>query len=197
MRRLFGIKRIVVGQIFDSLGGCARVERSRGLHLGSTAARRIRWSPVSATEVLTMIRMKPVLLCSLFATVVVLFAATFAEAGWRHHRQAEPGCAAVEPGCSAFEPACVIEPSCGFEPGCGAETVCPTNPCIKYRHKHAPQACLRKGLLRAADVRDGPEPHEPGDLPDRGRAGLPTLVLPGLPVRDVAVHAAWLWPGAV
>ena len=47
-----------------------------------------------------MIRMKPVLFCSLFATAVVLFAATFAEAGWRHHRQAEPGCAAVEPGCS-------------------------------------------------------------------------------------------------
>jgi hypothetical protein len=84
-----------------------------------------------------MIRMKPVLFCSLFATALVLFAATFAEAGWRHHRQAEPGCAAVEPGCSAFEPACVMEPSCGFEPGCGAETVCPTNPCIKYRHKHA------------------------------------------------------------
>jgi hypothetical protein len=84
-----------------------------------------------------MIRFKSVLLCSLFASAAVLLAATFAEAGWRHHRQLDPGCAAVEPGCSAFEPACAIDPSCGCEPGCGAETVCPTNPCIKYRHKHA------------------------------------------------------------
>jgi hypothetical protein len=83
-----------------------------------------------------MFRVKPVLLCSLLATAAVLFAATFAEAGFRH-RHADPGCAAVEPGCSAFEPACALEPSCGFEPGCGAETVCPSNPCIKYRHKHA------------------------------------------------------------
>jgi hypothetical protein len=84
-----------------------------------------------------MIRVKPVLFCSLLASAAVLFAATFAEAGFRHHRHLEPGCAAVEPGCSAFEPACAMEPSCGCEPGCGAETVCPTNPCIKYRHKHA------------------------------------------------------------
>jgi hypothetical protein len=84
-----------------------------------------------------MIRVKPVLLCSLIASAVVLLAATFAEAGLRHRHQFEPGCAAVEPGCSAFEPACALEPSCGCEPGCGAETVCPTNPCIKYRHKHA------------------------------------------------------------
>jgi len=84
-----------------------------------------------------MIRLKSLLLCSLFASAAVLLAATFVEAGWRHHRQLDPGCAAVEPGCSAFEPACAMDPSCGYEPGCGSETVCPTNPCIKYRHKHA------------------------------------------------------------
>jgi len=74
--------------------------------------------------------------CGLAAAI--LFASVLsAEAGFRHHRHADPGCAAVEPGCSAFEPACAIEPACGFEPDCGCETVCPTNPCIKYRHKHA------------------------------------------------------------
>ena len=79
-----------------------------------------------------MFRVKPVLFCSLLATVAVLCAATFAEAGFRH-RHADPGCAAVEPGCSAFEPACALEPSCGFEPGCGAETVCPSNPCRSFK----------------------------------------------------------------
>ena len=77
-----------------------------------------------------MNRFQRVLLLSALSTAVA-FAATFAEAGFRHRHQIDPGCAAVEPGCTAFEP------SCGFEPGCGAETVCPTNPCIKYRHKHA------------------------------------------------------------
>jgi hypothetical protein len=33
-----------------------------------------------------MIRVKPVLFCSLLASAAVLFAATFAEAGFRHHR---------------------------------------------------------------------------------------------------------------
>jgi len=57
-----------------------------------------------------------------------------AEAGFghlRHRHGCEPGCAAIEPGCSAFEPTCACEPTCA------AETVCPSNPCIKYRHKHA------------------------------------------------------------
>lgn len=69
-----------------------------------------------------------------------------AEAGFghlRHRHGCEPGCAAIEPGCTAFAPACGFEPGCaaldgaGWEPGCGAETVCPSNPRIKYRHKHA------------------------------------------------------------
>ncbi|MFM9059104.1 MAG: hypothetical protein ACKOSQ_08280 [Planctomycetaceae bacterium] len=80
----------------------------------------------------------------LFCGLAAASLAGAAEAGFGHlrHRQAcEPECAAIEPGCSAFVPAC--EPGCaafdagGWEPGCGCETVCPSNPCIKYRHKHA------------------------------------------------------------
>lgn len=60
-----------------------------------------------------------------------------AEAGFGHRHRQDPGCAAVEPGCSAFAPACPIEVSCACEPDCGAMSCCPTNPCIKYHHKHA------------------------------------------------------------
>ena len=67
--------------------------------------------------------------CGLAAAVVLSFGA--AEAGFGHRHRLEPGCAAVEPGCSAFEPTCALEPDCG------AVTCCPTNPCIKYHHKHA------------------------------------------------------------
>ena len=78
------------------------------------------------------------------AAAAVLACGLVAEAGFGHrHRQAACD-AAIEPGCSAFAPACAaepccaaVEPACGFEPGCGAETCCPSNPCIKYRHKHA------------------------------------------------------------
>ena len=76
----------------------------------------------------------------------VVSACGVAEAGFGHlrHRCCEPGCAAIEPGCSAFEPVCGCEPGCAIletgcacEPDCGCVTVCPTNPCIKYRHRHA------------------------------------------------------------
>jgi hypothetical protein len=82
------------------------------------------------------IRVPRVLALAAVMTAAIVAAASVAEAGFRH-RHLEPGCAAVEPGCSAFEPACCVEPACGAEPDCGCETVCPTNPCIKYRHKHA------------------------------------------------------------
>jgi len=80
---------------------------------------------------------------SLCGTAAILLTAGSAEAGLRHRHAAEPSCGCeqgcVEPGCSAFEPTCgAFEPTCGaFEPTCGADAVCPTNPCIKYRHKHA------------------------------------------------------------
>ena len=73
---------------------------------------------------------------SLCGAAAILFSAGSADAGLRHRHAAEPNCGCepgcVEPGCSAFEPTCGA-----FEPGCGADAVCPTNPCIKYRHKHA------------------------------------------------------------
>ena len=65
----------------------------------------------------------------------ILFACGSAEAGLRHRHAIEPTCgcepSCVEPGCSAFEP------TCGLEPTCGAAACCPTQPCIKYHHKHA------------------------------------------------------------
>ena len=85
------------------------------------------------------------ILCGCLAVTVVSVSGV-ATAGFghlRHRHGCEPGCAAIEPGCSAFTPPCAVEPGCaafepsGWEPGCGAETVCPSNPCIKYRHKHA------------------------------------------------------------
>ena len=82
--------------------------------------------------------LRRVVLGGLLAAVVS--AAGVAEAGFghlRHRHGCEPGCAAVEPGCSAFEPACAAVDAFAWEPGCGAETVCPSNPRIKYRHKHA------------------------------------------------------------
>ena len=62
------------------------------------------------------------LICGL-AVVLSFAVASFADAGFGHHRrQADPGCAAPEGvGCSQFEPGCAIEPSCGLEPDCGAE----------------------------------------------------------------------------
>ena len=77
----------------------------------------------------------------------VVSASGVAEAGFghlRHRLGCEPGCAAIEPGCSAFEPTCAVIDASGWEPGCGCESVCPSNPCIKYRHKHA---CLHKHAL--------------------------------------------------
>ena len=72
---------------------------------------------------------------ALFAFAALLLFGSAAEAGLRH-RHADPSCgcepSCIEPGCSAFEPVCGA-----IEPGCGADVVCPTNPCIKYRHKHA------------------------------------------------------------
>jgi len=76
--------------------------------------------------------------CGLAAALCVTLGSDAGAGFGLHRKHVDPTCAApVEPGCSAFEPACAVDPSCGFEPGCGAETVCPTNPCIKYRHKHA------------------------------------------------------------
>ena len=66
----------------------------------------------------------------------LLFVAASAQAGLRHRHAIEPGCgcepSCVEPGCSAFEPTCGA-----VEPTCGAAPCCPTQPCIKYHHKHA------------------------------------------------------------
>jgi hypothetical protein len=74
-------------------------------------------------------------LLGVFGFAALLLAGSAAEAGLRH-RHPDPSCgcepSCIEPGCSAFEPVCAA-----FEPGCGADVVCPTNPCIKYRHKHA------------------------------------------------------------
>jgi hypothetical protein len=93
---------------------------------------------------MSRVSIRAVLFGGLAAAVVSSFGV--ADAGFghlRHRHGCDPGCAAIEPGCSAFAPACGIEPGCaaldagGWEPGCGAETVCPSNPCIKYRHKHA------------------------------------------------------------
>ena len=79
------------------------------------------------------------------AAAFILLVAVSADAGFGHHRRhADPSCA-IEPGCTAFEPACAIEPSCEMEPDCGAVTCCPSNPCIKYRHKHAHKHKCGKG----------------------------------------------------
>ena len=92
---------------------------------------------------MSRVSIRAILFGGLAAAIVSGFGV--AEAGFghlRHRHGCAPGCAAVEPGCSAFAPACGVEPGCaaldagGWEPGCGAETVCPSNPCIKYRHKH-------------------------------------------------------------
>jgi hypothetical protein len=73
---------------------------------------------------------------SLSGAAAILLSAGSADAGLRHRHAAEPSCGCepgcVEPGCSAFEPTCGA-----LEPSCGADVACPTNPCIKYRHKHA------------------------------------------------------------
>jgi len=78
---------------------------------------------------------RPSVLGALAAALVI--ACGVAEAGFGHRHRHDPGCAAVEPGCSAFEPACAIEPACGSADDCFVESCCPTNPCIKYRHRRA------------------------------------------------------------
>ena len=85
--------------------------------------------------------------------LALLAAASVADAGFGHRRQLAAGTPVVaeepaelgfvDPGFvdPGFAPAPlggpVVDPGFGFEPGCGPVTVCPTNPCIKYRHKHA------------------------------------------------------------
>lgn len=95
--------------------------------------------------------------------LALLAAASVADAGFGHRRQAAAGTPVVadkpaelsfvdpgfvDPGFAdpGFAPAPLagpvdagvgFDPSVCFEPGCGPVTVCPTNPCIKYRHKHA------------------------------------------------------------
>jgi hypothetical protein len=87
---------------------------------------------------------RSLLVCGLAAALSCAIG-SYAEAGFGHHRHAEPGCAA-EPACCAEDVgATAFEPTCGCEPTCGAETCCPTNPCIKYRHKHAHKHKCAKG----------------------------------------------------
>ena len=107
---------------------------------------------------------------SIAALVFTAVVAASASAGLFHHKRhcepgcaaepsccmpAEPTCCAVEPSCCAPEPTCCAEPVCAAEPSCcvaeptccAATACCPTNPCIKYHHKHCHKrkACCSQG----------------------------------------------------